>query len=200
MKRFSFVLSTAGVVAGLLALSATPARADDVNKQACLTFSAPVALPAVVLPAGSYIFKHPDGANDRHIVQVFSSDAKQLLGTFLTVPEERSKPSADIVVTFKESPAGMPEAVKSWYYPSETVGDEFVYPREEAIKIARVTNQSVLSTRGSLSTEAGMQRASVERVTATGAIEEPKPVGTSGMRASNSPMAKSSILAPCTAR
>ena len=93
MKRISFVLSI--VAGGLLALAAAPARADDVNKLTCLTFSAPVELPTVALPAGSYLFKHPDGAFDRHIVQVLSSDGKQVLGTFLTIPEERSPPSDD---------------------------------------------------------------------------------------------------------
>src|SRR6202521_558671 len=104
MKRIALVLSIVGaVVASMLAFVAAPARADDVNKLTCLTFSGPVELPMVGLPAGSYLFKHPDGAIDRHIVQVFSSDGKQVLGTFLTIPEERLEASDKTVVTFKET-------------------------------------------------------------------------------------------------
>ena len=109
MKRIALVLTVAGaVMVGVLAFVAAPARADDVNKLTCLTFSGPVELPTVALPAGSYLFKHPDGAFDRHIVQVLSSDGKQVLGTFLTIPEERLQSSDTTVVTFKEMPVGTP--------------------------------------------------------------------------------------------
>jgi len=202
MKRISLVFSIVGAaIAGLVAFVVAPAHADEVNKLTCLTFSGPVELPTVALPAGSYLFKHPDGAIDRHIVQVFSSDGKKVLGTFLTIPEERLEPSDNTVVTFKESPVGTPEAIQAWYYPSETVGDEFVYPREEAIKIAKATHQSVLSTSSSLANEADMRKASVARVTATGTVDTtPRSIGTSGMRASKNTKKNSSALAPCTGR
>jgi hypothetical protein len=185
----------------MLAFVAAPARADDVNKLTCLTFSGPVELPKVALPAGSYLFKHPDGAVDRHIVQALSSDGKQVLGIFLTIPEERLEPSDKTVVTFKETPVGTPEAVKAWFYPYERSGDDFVHPRAEAIKITKLTHQSVLSTSSSLSNAADMRKASVVRVTATGDIEAtPKAVGTSGMKALRNSTGKSSALAPCTGR
>jgi len=158
MKRIALGLTVGAVMVGVLAFVATPARADDVNKLTCLTFSGPVELPTVALPAGSYLFKHPDGAFDRHIVQVLSSDGKQVLGTFLTIPEERLQPSDTTVVTFKEMPVGTPEAVRAWFYPYEKVGDEFVYPRAEAIKIAKATHQSVLSTSSSPRTQPTCKR------------------------------------------
>src|SRR5207237_9847140 len=89
MTRIVLVFSVVGaLIVGIFA-PAAPARADELNHVTCLTFSAPIELPSVALPAGSYLFKHPDGANDRHIVQVFSSDGKQVLGTFLTIRDER---------------------------------------------------------------------------------------------------------------
>jgi hypothetical protein len=145
MKR-AFVLSAAGaMVGGWLAFVAAPTSADDWNHLTCLTFSGPVELPGVALPAGSYIFKIPDSV-DRHIVQVFSSDGKHALGTFLTIPEERLEPSDKTIVTFKEMPVGIPEAVRAWFYPWTKTGDEFVYPKDEAVKIAKATRQAVLST------------------------------------------------------
>jgi hypothetical protein len=201
MKRRAVVTSILGAVAmGMLAFGAAPVRADEVNNLSCLTFSAPVELPGVALPAGSYLFKHPDGEIERHIVQVLSSDGKQVLGTFVTIPEERLQPSDTTVVTFMETPEGSPEAVKAWFYPNETVGDEFVYPRDEAIKIAKATRQSVLSTSNPISNAEEMKKASVARVTATGEVDStPKAVGTSGMRSLKSATKKnSSVLAPCT--
>jgi len=202
MKRIALVLSMVGaLVAGMLAFIAVPARADEVNKLTCLTFSAPVELPNLALPSGSYLFKHPDGAVDRHIVQVFSSDGKKVLGMFLTIPEERLEPSDKTVVTFKETPVGTPEAVKAWFYPYEMVGDEFVYPKAEAIKIAKATHQSVLSTSSPISNAAEMQKASVVRVTATGETEAAsKSVSTGGMKSLKTSTGKSSVLAPCTGR
>ena len=54
----------------------------------------------------------------------------------------RDKP----VVMFSETSAGSPPAVKAWFYPGETDGYEFVYPRDQAMKIAQVTHQPVLTT------------------------------------------------------
>jgi hypothetical protein len=202
MKRISLVFSIGAVVAGVAAFVTAPVHADEVNQLTCLTFSEPVELPNVALPAGSYLFKHPDGANDRHIVQVMSSDGKQVLGTFLTIPQERLEPSDRTVVTFKEMPVGTPEAVRAWYYPNEKLGDEFVYPKDEALRIAKATHNSVLSTSSPISNQAEMQKASIVRLTATGTTEDtPKVVGTSGMRSSKAMRrANSSALAPCTGR
>jgi hypothetical protein len=202
MKRIALVLSMTGaVLAGTFGFVAAPARADDVNRLTCLTFSGPIQLPSVTLPAGSYLFEHPDGAIDRHIVQVFSGDGKQVLGTFLTIPEERLEATDKTVVTFKETPVGVPEAVRAWFYPYENAGDEFVYPRDEAIKIAKATRQSVLSTSHPLSTKAEMQKASVERVTATGETEAtPKVVSTGGLKSLRRSSGKSNVLAPCTGK
>jgi hypothetical protein len=36
--------------------------------------------------------------------------------------------------------------VKVWYYPGERIGNEFVYPKSQAVRIARETHQSVLAT------------------------------------------------------
>src|SRR5437899_5979740 len=38
-----------------------------------------------------------------------------------------------------------PQAVKVWYYPGETIGNEFVYPKAQAMKIARDTHTRVLA-------------------------------------------------------
>src|SRR4030095_8807436 len=55
------------------------------------------------------------------------------------------EPSDKPVVLFSERATGSPQAIKVWYYPGETIGNEFVYPKSQAIKIAKETHQSVLA-------------------------------------------------------
>jgi len=129
----------------LAAFLAPAARADEWNKKTILTFSGPVQVPGVTLPAGTYVFKLADLTGNRHVVQVFDKDEKKLYGTILAIPDEKLEPSDKPVVMFAERPAGTPTAVKAWFYPGDTIGNEFVYPKTEAMQIARDTHQSVLS-------------------------------------------------------
>jgi len=55
---------------------------------------------------------------------------------------------------FSERPAGSPQAVKVWYYPGERVGNEFVYPKSMAMKIAKANHQSVLAMDDTSSSDA----------------------------------------------
>ena len=116
---------------------APAARADDWNKETKITFSQPVDVAGHVLVAGTYIFKMAD-ANDRHIVQIFSADGKRLIATVMTIPDYRLKATDETVIRFREVPAGSPEAVRAWFYPGRTNGEEFVYPKRRAIELARV--------------------------------------------------------------
>ena len=59
------------LVMGLVAVTASQAR-DASVKVNYLTFSGPVALPGVVLPAGSYVFEMPDARLD--IVRITTRD------------------------------------------------------------------------------------------------------------------------------
>jgi hypothetical protein len=65
--------------------------------------------------------------------------------TILAIPDQRLEPSDKPVVLFSETPAGTPAAIKAWFYPGDTIGDEFVYPRSEAMRIAQATHKPVLS-------------------------------------------------------
>jgi hypothetical protein len=138
MKRMISVFSIATAAAAFV-FFATPAQANEWNELTYFTFSAPVALPGVALPAGTYMFKHPD-VNDRQVVQVFSQDGQTIYGSFLTIPERRLTPSDQPTVTLEETPAGTPEAIKAWFYPGRTTGDEFIYPEEQAPRLARATH------------------------------------------------------------
>ena len=146
------VLKTVCVAAALTALLAPGVRADEWNKKTILTFSGPVQIPGATLPAGSYVFKLADLSGNRHVVQVFDKDEKKIYTTILAIPNQRLDPSDKPVVLFAERASGSPQAVKVWYYPGETIGNEFVYPKTQAMRIAKETHQSVLSTNDETST------------------------------------------------
>jgi hypothetical protein len=135
-----------GTCAALL-LGATFAASQglDTNRTTIVTFSAPVALPGVTLPAGSYMFRLADSQTNRNIVQVFDKDRTKIFATILAVPAQRSKPADDTVITFKESPAAAAPAVQYWYYPGETMGQEFAYPKKQAVEIANAAHTGVLA-------------------------------------------------------
>jgi hypothetical protein len=131
--------------AALTIVVAPGARADEWNKKTILTFSGPVQIPGATLPAGSYVFKLADIAGNRHVVQVFSKDEKKIYTTMLAIPNQRAEPSDKPIILFSERASGSPQAVKVWYYPGETIGNEFVYPKSQAMRIAKDTHTRVLA-------------------------------------------------------
>lgn len=131
---------------------APSAKADDWNRKTVVTFSEPIEIPGVhlqgwgILPAGTYVFKILDSASDRHIVQIFSQDELTVYATILAIPNYRLKATDKTVMTFRERPAGQPEALRAWFYPGRNWGEEFVYPKAMAMEIAKATNTPVLFT------------------------------------------------------
>jgi len=134
-------------------LLAPGARADEWNKLTYLTFSGPIQLPGVAnAPAGTYTFRLADASTSRRVVQVLDKNTGKVYAMFLTMADHRMTPTDKPVVMFSESPAGTPPAVKAWFYPGETDGYEFVYPKDQATKIAQQTHQPVLTTADASST------------------------------------------------
>lgn len=148
LYRVAFILYIAVSVVGF----ASPAKADESNKLTYFTFSAPVELPGnKVLPVGTYAFKLLDSAGDRNIVQIFNKDLTTLYATILTIPDYRPQPHDKTIIRFSETSQGGPEAIKEWFYPGDTYGQEFVYPKPRAVEIAKASNQSVPSMPSELS-------------------------------------------------
>jgi hypothetical protein len=140
------------VSAGLLGALAPTAKADEWNQKIVFTFSGPVEIPGQVLPPGTYVFKLAGSDSNRDIVQVFSKNEKRLYGTFLAIPDYRLKPTGKPVITFDERAAESPEAVRAWFYPGETYGHDFVYPKVKAVALAKANSQPVPSMPTELAT------------------------------------------------
>ena len=128
------------------------ATADESDQRTIVTFSGPVEIPGQVLQAGTYVFKLAGSQSDRDIVQVLSKDEKHVYGTFLAIPDHRLRPAGKAIITFDESPAGSPEAVKAWFYPGDNYGHEFVYPKPKAVALAKANNTEVPSMAAELAT------------------------------------------------
>ena len=127
---------------------AAPARADESDKLTYLTFSKSVQLPGKTLPAGRYRFQLADTQESRRVIKVQSEDGKKQLAMLLTIPNQLRDIPKDPVVMFSETAQGEPDAVKSWNYPGERIGYEFIYPRAQAMIIAHQTHQPVLAKDG----------------------------------------------------
>jgi hypothetical protein len=131
-------------VAILITTFGSSAWANEFDKLTIFTFSEPVELPGdVVLSSGTYIFKLLDISGNRNVVQILDQKQTQVYATILTVPTERSRPTDNTVVEFYETADGPQNALKAWFYPDETSGQEFVYPRARAAELADTAKQPV---------------------------------------------------------
>ncbi|HEV8525587.1 MAG TPA: hypothetical protein VGQ71_13910 [Terriglobales bacterium] len=176
MKLFK-VFATVLCLLAVCVFSVPRATADDWNRKTKVTFSAPVEVPGVgaqILPAGTYVFKILDSLADRHIVQIFNEDETHVYTTILAIPNYRLKATDKTVMTFRERPAGQPEAIRAWFYPGRNWGEEFVYPKSRAIELAKVTNQPVLATPIELAAAPieALKTAPVEAIKPTGEVVE----------------------------
>jgi hypothetical protein len=133
-----------GLMVSLIAFVAvSSARADEWDKKTVLTFSQPVEIPGHVLPAGTYMFKLADTMGDRRIVQVFNADGSEIIATVMAISDNRLTSTDETVVKFSEVPAGSPEAIRAWFYPGNTIGQAFVYPKSRATQLARASKAVV---------------------------------------------------------
>jgi len=162
-------LTLAGVVAAAAMLPLTAQAQGPANQDTYFTFSAPVELPGVTLPAGRYLFKLVDSPSNRHVVRVTSDDRKQLFATLMAIPSYIvGQPSDQPEIRFMEGPENAPHAVKLWIYPGRTVGHEFLYPRAQAQRLAKATGQPVLTVKTEAPVTEAVMDAEMIRVDAAG--------------------------------
>jgi hypothetical protein len=165
----SRTLITSAFAAALL-MSATPASAQGpIDSRTEFTFNQPVELPGVTLPPGTYIFRFADATSGRKVMQVQAKDSSNKThGLFMTISAQRPRPSDDAELRFLETPAGQPTAVKTWWYPGNTIGREFIYPKSQARRLAQATNQMVLTTQSDNVTNEQMKTADLAYVSPSG--------------------------------
>ena len=117
------------------------AAADQWDKKTIITIDEAMQLPNAMLQPGTYVLRLHDSLSNRHVVQIFDKDEKHLVTTILAIPNMRLRPTGKSVFAFWEVPAGKPKALRAWFYPGDNFGQEFAYPKEEAVQIT-ATNSS----------------------------------------------------------
>ena len=137
------LLATALALAVLAVLAGrVTAQEPNTLERTFMTFSAPVEMPGVTLEAGTYVFKLAD-TGSRNVVEVWDKDSKHMIGHWTFVQSERPRVTEETVVMFKETREGATPAVQFWYFPGEKIGKEFLYPKDQAERIAARTGAKV---------------------------------------------------------
>jgi hypothetical protein len=164
--------------------------ADERDKKTIVTTNVPLEIPGKVLMPGTYVFKLLDSSSNRNIVQVFDEDQKQLHATILAVPNYRLNPPDKPLILFEERPSGTPMAVKAWFYPNDSYGQEFVYPNKQATAIAKRTNQNVLSMKDEMS----KNMAAPSKSAKDSSVREMQSTEVTGVNAAGDPVALTVVV------
>src|SRR5205823_7268396 len=114
------------------------AHADAWDKMTIVSVNEPIIAENKVLDPGTYVWKLLDSPSDRHIVQIFDKDQRHLETTVLAIPNHRLQPQGNTQFSFWETPAGVPKAVRAWFYPGDNFGQEFPYPKKLVAQLASV--------------------------------------------------------------
>ncbi len=135
------LISTSVLV--VLVGSASGANAFTADKRTYFTFSQPVALPGVTLPAGTYMFRLADDTTTRKVIQVASKDGRQSFAMLNTVPVYRPDAPRDPEIRFMETAAGAPVAVRAWWKDGERTGYGFIYSKKELAELTRTAEAGI---------------------------------------------------------
>jgi hypothetical protein len=128
--------------AALATVAVVPVQADSWDKLTNITVNEPVRLPTITLQPGNYSLKLMEDSGNRHVVQVRDADGKGL-AIILALPNYQLVPKDKTVLTYWETPAGQPRAIRSWFYPGDNFGQEFAYPKSEAVQISSYSHTNV---------------------------------------------------------
>jgi LPXTG-motif cell wall-anchored protein len=165
---------------GLFGATFAPAlHADEWNKRTILTVNEPIQVPGKTLEPGQYVMKLLDSPSNRHVVQIYDKDEQHLITTVLAIPNYRLEPTGKTQFGFWETPAGQAKALRSWFYPGDNFGQEFAYPKGEAMQIAKEVNQPVPTTYATNESELTTARVgTVDQVGTEKEMEQQTPTGT----------------------
>ena len=114
-------------IALLAFAAATPTRAA-LGLGDRITFSGPVALPGVVLPAGAYTFEIANPESSLRVVRVTRRDTGLVYFAGFTrmIPRPVDRP-ADQLIGLGEGPRGAAAPIDVWYPSGGSQGHRFIY-------------------------------------------------------------------------
>jgi hypothetical protein len=157
------------LVAVGIALFASAALADEYYKRTEVTLNEPVivaGVPTVTLAPGKYVLRLMSHEHSRNIVQIYNERENKLFTTVLAIPNYKLEATDKTEFRFWETPKGNPIALRSWFPNGENYGQEFVYPKGLAAKIAAETGEPVLIAKAETVEE--LETAPITEVTKSG--------------------------------
>jgi len=135
------------VITAFLFIAPPVTQGDEWNLSTRFTINHPFEVPGAVLQANTpYVMRLLDSPSNRNVVQIFNDDQNHLMTMFMAISDERLEPTDKTLFTFIETAPGYPLPMKEWFYPGRLRGLEFVYPKDQAQKIASHAREAVLAS------------------------------------------------------
>src|SRR3954465_3751296 len=129
MKRLSLLYM--GALTGILVCLNPPAsKADDYDKKTVVTISQRAEAPGIILEPGTYVIKLLNSSSNRHIAEIMNERMDHLYALTFTAAAERVERAEKPILTFYEGTNGRPPALRKWFWPGDTIGQEFIYPKD----------------------------------------------------------------------
>ncbi len=166
-------------VLALVFLAPHMTRGDDWNLATRFTINQPFEVPNLVLqPNTRYVIRLLDSPSNRNVVQIYNEDQTKLLTMFMAISDQRTEATDKTVFTFIETQPGYPVPMKEWFYPGRLIGQEFIYPKSQALEIARHSREPILATDGDIHDVAALNVETVRPLgeTTTVTKAEPAPI------------------------
>ena len=124
----------------------TTTKASEWDLMTKFTVNHPFEVPGMTLqPNTRYTMRLLDSPGVRNVVQILNADETKLLTQFMAISDERLEPVDKTTFTFIETEPGYPMPIKEWFYPGRNIGREFIYPKEQALEIARHAKEPILA-------------------------------------------------------
>jgi hypothetical protein len=142
---------TVTIMAVLVCAAWAPARAAEPAKQTPFSINEPFEVPGMMLEPGRYLFKLIEPEPHRNVLEVFETvqlwtgDESRVLTTLLTMPNYDQPTTDKTVFAFFERGPKQPKALRIWFAPGRSYGQEFVYPKAQAVELAKSVGRAVLS-------------------------------------------------------
>lgn len=142
---------TVAITALVVCSARTPARAAEPTKQTPFSINEPFEVPGMMLAPGRYVFKVIEAEAHRNVLEVFETvqlwtgDGTRVLTTLLTMPNYDQPTTDKTVFSFFEQGPKQPKALRIWFAPGRSYGQEFVYPKAQAVELAKSVGRAVLS-------------------------------------------------------
>jgi sortase A len=126
-------------------------HAGEPDRKTPFSTNEPVEIPSMVLDPGRYVLRLIEPEPQRNVLEVFetvqlwSGDETRLLATVLTMANYDRPTTDKTVFVFFERGTNQPKALRTWFAPGRNYGQEFVYPRTQAVELAKIVGRAVLS-------------------------------------------------------